>query len=50
MDDLLEEAKFHAAEVVKELRTDLSEEQINHIAEAVGVSASEVQYYKGKSR
>ena len=39
MDDLLEEAKFHAAEVVKELRTDLSEEQINHIAEAVGVSA-----------
>ena len=39
MDDLLEEAKFHAAEVVRELRTDLSEEQINHIAEAVGVSA-----------
>ena len=39
MDDLLEEAKAHAAEVVKEIRTDYSEEQISHIAEAVGTSA-----------
>ena len=39
MDDLLEEAKAHAAEVVKEIRTDYSDEQISHIAEAVGTSA-----------
>ena len=39
MDDLLEEAQFHAAEVVRELRDDLSDEKVNHIAEAVGVSA-----------
>ncbi len=39
MDDLLEEAKHHAEEVVKGLRDDLSEEKIAHIAEAVGVSA-----------
>ena len=39
MDDLLEEAKEHAAEVVKELRSDLSDDEINTISEAVGVSA-----------
>ena len=39
MDDLLEEAKAHAASVVKELRSDLEQEEINKIAEAVGVSA-----------
>ena len=39
MDDLLEEAKAHAAEVVKEIRTDYTNEQILHIAEAVGTSA-----------
>jgi arginyl-tRNA synthetase len=39
MDDLLEEAKAHAAEVVREIRTDYSDEQISHIAEAVGTSA-----------
>ncbi|MDP6869462.1 MAG: arginine--tRNA ligase [Candidatus Poseidoniaceae archaeon] len=39
MDDLLEEAKEHAAKIVRDLRSDLSEEEINHIAEAVGVSA-----------
>ena len=39
MDDLLEEAKAHAASVVKELRSDLSSEEINKISEAVGVSA-----------
>lgn len=39
MDDLLEEAKAHAAQVVREIRTDYSEEQINQIAEAVGTSA-----------
>ena len=39
MDDLLEEAKAHAAEVVKEIRTDYTDEQISHIAEAVGTSA-----------
>ena len=39
MDDLLEEARHHAAEVVKSLRDDLTEDKIAHIAEAVGVSA-----------
>ena len=39
MDDLLEEAKAHAASVVMELRSDLEQEEINKIAEAVGVSA-----------
>ena len=39
MDDLLEEAKAHAAAVVRELRNDLSEDEINAISEAVGVSA-----------
>lgn len=39
MDDLLEEAKAHAAEVVREIRTDYTDEQISHIAEAVGTSA-----------
>ena len=39
MDDLLEEAKAHAAEVVREIRTDYNDEQISHIAEAVGTSA-----------
>ena len=39
MDDLLEEAKYHAAEVVRGLRNDLEENEIQHIAEAVGVSA-----------
>jgi len=39
MDDLLEEAKAHAAEVVKEIRTDYNDQQISHIAEAVGTSA-----------
>ena len=39
MDDLLEEAKAHAASVVRELRSDLDEDKINSIAEAVGVSA-----------
>ena len=37
--DLLEEAKALAASVVRELRSDLDEEEINSIAEAVGVSA-----------
>ena len=31
MDDLLEEAKAHAAEVVKEIRTDYTDEQISHM-------------------
>ena len=39
MDDLLEEAKAHAAEVVKEIRTDYTDQQISQIAEAVGTSA-----------
>jgi len=39
MDDLLEEAKAHAANVVREIRTDYSEHQIAEIAEAVGTSA-----------
>ncbi len=39
MDDLLEEAKAHSAAVVKELRSDLSDDEINTISEAVGVSA-----------
>ena len=39
MDDLLEEAKEHAAAVVKDLRSDLSSDEIDTISEAVGVSA-----------
>lgn len=39
MDDLLEEARAHAAQVVREIRADYNEEQINLIAEAVGTSA-----------
>ena len=39
MDDLLEEAQAQAAAVVRELRDDLSDEEISGIAEAVGVSA-----------
>ena len=39
MDDLLEEAKAHATEVLKERRPDLDEETMDHIAEAVGTSA-----------
>ena len=39
MDDLLEEAKEHAASVVRELRSDLGEDEVHAIAEAVGVSA-----------
>ena len=39
MDDLLEEAKEHAATVVRELRSDLSDDEVHAIAEAVGVSA-----------
>jgi len=39
MDDLLEEAKAHAAEVVANLRPEYDSEQVEHIAEAVGASA-----------
>ena len=39
MDDLLEEAKAHAAQVVREIRSDYNTEQIDEIAEAVGTSA-----------
>ena len=39
MDDLLEEAKAHAGSVVRDLRSDLSEKDIETISEAVGVSA-----------
>ena len=39
MDDLLEEAQAQAAAVVRDLRDDLSDEDISEIAEAVGVSA-----------
>ncbi len=39
MDDLLDEAKGHAAAVVRELRPDLDNDSIEEIAEAVGVSA-----------
>ena len=39
MDDLLEEAQAQAAAVVRDLRDDLSDEEISGIAEAVGVSA-----------
>ncbi len=39
MDDLLEEAKAQAASVVRELRSDLNDDEIDLIAEAVGVSA-----------
>ncbi len=39
MDDLLEEAKAHATDVLKERRPDLDDETMAHIAEAVGTSA-----------
>jgi len=39
MDDLLEEAAAHAAEVLRELRPELDEEQVAYISEAIGVSA-----------
>lgn len=39
MDDLLEEAASHAAQVLRELRPELDAEQVAVIAEAVGVSA-----------
>ncbi len=39
MDDLLEEAKEHASQIVRELRTEYTTEQVNEIAEAVGSSA-----------
>ena len=39
MDDLLEEAKAQAASVVRELRSDLNDDEIDLIGEAVGVSA-----------
>ena len=39
MDDLLEEAQAQASAVVRDLRDDLSDEEISGIAEAVGVSA-----------
>ena len=39
MDDLLEEAKEHASQIVRELRTEYTQEQVNEIAEAVGSSA-----------
>ncbi len=39
MDDLLEEAKAQAASVVRELRSDLNDDEIDLIAESVGVSA-----------
>ena len=39
MDDLLEEAKHRAADVVKELRPDYEQTKINSIAEAVGTAA-----------
>ena len=39
MDDLLEEAKEHAANLVREIRTDYNDAEIAEIAEAVGTSA-----------
>tara|TARA_B100001750_G_C15515318_1_gene606664 strand:+ start:1331 stop:3064 length:1734 start_codon:yes stop_codon:yes gene_type:complete len=39
MDDLLDEAAERATEVVKEIRSDLSEGELNAIGEAVGISA-----------
>lgn len=39
MDDLLEEAALHAAQVLRELRPELNAEQVAQISEAVGVSA-----------
>ena len=39
MDDLLEEANGHAAEIVRQLRTEYDAQQVNEIAEAVGSSA-----------
>ncbi|RJU82299.1 MAG: arginine--tRNA ligase [Candidatus Poseidoniales archaeon] len=39
MDDLLEEAKEHASQIVRELRTKYSEQEVSHIGESVGRSA-----------
>ncbi len=39
MDDLLEEAKAHAGEIVRQLRPEYSDDEVSHIAEAVGTSA-----------
>jgi arginyl-tRNA synthetase len=39
MDDLLEEAKEHASKIVRELRTEYSDQEVAHIAESVGRSA-----------
>ena len=39
MDDLLDEAAERATQVVKEIREDLSEDELNAIGEAVGMSA-----------
>ena len=39
MDDLIDEAAERATEVVREIRSDLSEEELTAIGEAVGISA-----------
>ena len=39
MDDLLEEAKEHASQIVRELRSEYSDREVSHIAESVGRSA-----------
>ena len=39
MDDLLEEAKEHASQIVRQLRIEYDDEQVSEIAEAVGSSA-----------
>jgi arginyl-tRNA synthetase len=39
MDDLLEEAKEHASKIVRELRSEYSDQEVSHIAESVGRSA-----------
>ncbi len=39
MDDLLEEAKEHAEQIVRQLRNEYNEDQVSEIAEAVGSSA-----------
>ena len=39
MDDLLEEAKEHASQIVRQLRTEYDDKQVSEIAEAVGSSA-----------
>ena len=49
MDDLLEEAQAHAAEVLKERRPDLDPATMATIAEAVGTSRSAVQHHQRQS-